>query len=319
MDQVKIGKYIAEKRKSLEMTQVQLAEQLGMSDKSVSKWERGVCLPDVSVYKPLCAALGISVNEFLAGEDIPEEIVVSKSENTVIQIIKDHTVDKKKMKRIIAILTAAVLVVSSLMLYMLIKDGKFMLNYITPLPADRPEIAVAEMIAGSDVYLYEYNVESKYNHVIVRAHIYEKGNLINTKTISDSTFYDAYNGKGLLAISLDGNTNTAKTIMSSYGGSTSQETELLKDFPGEWFAQSTNVPDYETRIDVSEEVGILMAAFDLDGLMSSISVDVAEDGWWPKGKMHVDGLENNDYTFFFTVEFGTMDYPEEVTHDEEGI
>ena len=74
-----------------------------------------------------------------------------------------------------------------------------------------------------------------------------------------------------------------------------------------------------TKIDVSEEVGILMAAFDLDGHMSSISVDVAEDGWWPKGKKHVDGLENNDYTFFFTVEFGTMDYPEEVTHDEESI
>ena len=70
MDFVKIGKYIASKRKSLGMTQKQLAEKLGMSDKSVSKWERGVCLPDVSVYKELCSILGISLNEFLAGEDI---------------------------------------------------------------------------------------------------------------------------------------------------------------------------------------------------------------------------------------------------------
>ena len=54
MDLIKIGKYIASKRKSLGMTQKQLAEKLGMSDKSVSKWERGVCLPDVSVYKELC-------------------------------------------------------------------------------------------------------------------------------------------------------------------------------------------------------------------------------------------------------------------------
>ena len=58
MDLIKIGKYIAGKRKSLGMTQKQLAEKLGMSDKSVSKWERGVCLPDVSVYKELCSILG---------------------------------------------------------------------------------------------------------------------------------------------------------------------------------------------------------------------------------------------------------------------
>ena len=64
MDLVKIGKYIASKRKSLGMTQKQLAEKLGMSDKSVSKWERGVCLPDVSFYKELCSILGISLNEF---------------------------------------------------------------------------------------------------------------------------------------------------------------------------------------------------------------------------------------------------------------
>ena len=70
MDLVKIGSYIAEKRKKLGMTQKQLAEKLGKSDKSVSKWERGICLPDVSVYLELCEILGISLNEFLAGEDI---------------------------------------------------------------------------------------------------------------------------------------------------------------------------------------------------------------------------------------------------------
>lgn len=66
MDLIKIGKYIAGKRKSLGMTQKQLAEKIGMSDKSVSKWERGICLPDVSVYLELCEILGISLNEFLA-------------------------------------------------------------------------------------------------------------------------------------------------------------------------------------------------------------------------------------------------------------
>lgn len=75
MDIAKIGRYIAEKRKRAKLTQRQLADKLGKSDKSVSKWERGICLPDVSVYMELCEILEISVNEFLAGEDISEESV----------------------------------------------------------------------------------------------------------------------------------------------------------------------------------------------------------------------------------------------------
>ena len=98
MDLIKIGKYIAGKRKSLGMTQKQLAEKLGMSDKSVSKWERGVCLPDVSVYKELCSILGISLNEFLAGEDIAQENLIQKSETNIIEVIKDNINKKKCLK-----------------------------------------------------------------------------------------------------------------------------------------------------------------------------------------------------------------------------
>ena len=80
------------------MTQKQLAEKLGMSDKSVSKWERGVCLPDVSVYKELCSILGISLNEFLAGEDIAQENLIQKSETNIIEVIKDN-INKKEMSK----------------------------------------------------------------------------------------------------------------------------------------------------------------------------------------------------------------------------
>lgn len=85
MDLVKIGKYIAGKRKKLGLTQKQLAEKLNMSDKSVSKWERGICLPDVTVYLELCRILGISINEFLAGEDIVEGNVEQKAEETLFK------------------------------------------------------------------------------------------------------------------------------------------------------------------------------------------------------------------------------------------
>ncbi len=86
MDQTKIGKYIAEKRKALGLTQMELADKLGMSNKSVSKWERGVCLPDVSLYSELCTILGISVSEFLAGEDIEPEKIAIWSEETIISV-----------------------------------------------------------------------------------------------------------------------------------------------------------------------------------------------------------------------------------------
>ena len=102
MDQKKIGKYIAEKRKDLGLTQLQLAEKLNMSDKSVSKWERGVCLPDVSVYTKLCGTLGISLNEFLAGEDLTEMEIVTKSEETIISI----ATDSKRSRRITNCLVA---------------------------------------------------------------------------------------------------------------------------------------------------------------------------------------------------------------------
>lgn len=73
MDNIKIGKLIAKCRKEKNLTQKELAELLGVTDKSVSKWENGICLPDVSLYKELCSLLGITLNEFFAGEKITNE------------------------------------------------------------------------------------------------------------------------------------------------------------------------------------------------------------------------------------------------------
>ena len=63
MDQLKIGKFIAECRKQKQLTQLQLADKLGITDKAISKWERGIAMPDASLMLDLCSILGISVNE----------------------------------------------------------------------------------------------------------------------------------------------------------------------------------------------------------------------------------------------------------------
>ena len=73
MDQIKIGKFIAECRRKKNLTQMQLAEMLNITDKAVSKWERGIAMPDTSIMLPLCYILGINVNELLSGEKISME------------------------------------------------------------------------------------------------------------------------------------------------------------------------------------------------------------------------------------------------------
>ena len=73
MDQLKIGRFIAECRKQKDLTQMQLSEKLGITDKAISKWERGIAMPDSSIMLELCDILGISVNELLSGEKISME------------------------------------------------------------------------------------------------------------------------------------------------------------------------------------------------------------------------------------------------------
>ncbi len=86
MNQERIGKFIAEKRKEKSLTQEQLAERLGISTNAVSKWERGICLMDMSLLKPLADILGVSVNEILAGENIESKDVLKKSEENIINL-----------------------------------------------------------------------------------------------------------------------------------------------------------------------------------------------------------------------------------------
>lgn len=89
MDQSKIGKFISQLRKEKSMTQQQLADKLGISDKTVSKWETGKGLPEVSLMIPLCNELGISVNELLSGELVSEEDYRNRAERNIISLIEE--------------------------------------------------------------------------------------------------------------------------------------------------------------------------------------------------------------------------------------
>lgn len=131
MDLIKIGKYIASKRKALGLTQVQLAEKLGMSDKSVSKWERGICLPDVSVYMELCQILGISLNEFIAGEDLQQENVIAQSEENLLRITKDGQLKKRRLWILIGVLTCLLAAAVGIFLFHWLRAGAITWNWWT--------------------------------------------------------------------------------------------------------------------------------------------------------------------------------------------
>ncbi len=93
MNQIKIGRFIADCRKKADLTQLQLAEKLGITDKAVSKWERGVAMPDTSIMLELCGILGISVNELLNGERIDMENNNQKNEQLMLEMAKE--IEKK--------------------------------------------------------------------------------------------------------------------------------------------------------------------------------------------------------------------------------
>ena len=93
MDQVKIGKFIAECRKAKGLTQAALAEKLGITDRAVSKWETGKSLPDASIMLELCKLLEFDVNELLTGEHITMENYKDKAEENLLEM--RTTVEKR--------------------------------------------------------------------------------------------------------------------------------------------------------------------------------------------------------------------------------
>lgn len=97
MEQVKIGKFIASKRKEQGLTQLQLAEKLGITDRAVSKWETGKSLPDASLMPELCKLLKITINDLLCGEVVSVENYNEKAEKALLEMIKKEEMQNKKL------------------------------------------------------------------------------------------------------------------------------------------------------------------------------------------------------------------------------
>lgn len=110
MDQIQIGKFIAESRKSRNLTQRQLADALSISDKTISKWECGKGLPEVSLMLPLCAALDITVNDLLSGERVSVIDYPKKAEANMMNLMKENEENRKRMA--LSIITGVITIIA---------------------------------------------------------------------------------------------------------------------------------------------------------------------------------------------------------------
>lgn len=125
MNQEKIGAFIAKRRKEKKLTQAQLASYLGITDRAVSKWERGKGLPDPVYMLELCKLLDISVNELLTGEFIPKTNYQQKAEDNLLIMAKQEIKQTKKMffyENVIGIGSTIAFIILIFMSVYLIKD-----------------------------------------------------------------------------------------------------------------------------------------------------------------------------------------------------
>ena len=296
MDLIKIGKYIAGKRKSLGMTQRQLAEKLGMSDKSVSKWERGVCLPDVSVYKELCSILGISLNEFLAGEDIAQENMIQKSETNIIEVIRDN-INKQKclkvMRCILLVISICAVAVIGFIIYRLKKPQ----NYISPIAKDSIEMQTAELLAGPDgAFIYKFVTTDEYKKLRLHIYQYESGKLSNQDKV-EIGFEDIGSPKsGEIVMVPDFGNYVIKLIISGDGSKLSTEIPVLENVEDrEYYGRSATEIQNVVDIRYNKQQPLIAFLYD-DETMSVPALDDLVNS-------QTEFISNNDYVYYVAFEF----------------
>lgn len=151
MNENKTGAFISTLRKEKELTQAQLAEKLNVTDKAISRWETGKGMPDSSLLVPLANILGITVNELLTGEKIPEETFTQKSEDNLVVAVQRTETAVKKGKTVKFFLIVAVIfcVFSISFLIKIVIDKQNTVTYVGDF-GTKNRIAVTELLIALD-------------------------------------------------------------------------------------------------------------------------------------------------------------------------
>lgn len=296
MDLIKIGTYIAGKRKALGMTQKQLAEQLGMSDKSVSKWERGICLPDVALYAELCQILGISINEFFAGEDITKEDLMQKSEENIIGVAKESKQKQKRLRSMLCLMLAvSVLVLSAVGIILYRSNGPQ--NVIAPVDQESVEMKTVELLSGIDgAFMYQYVTTDSYAFLKIFVSEYHSGKLIQKEPVLLGYEEIGSPKHGTVLIVPDFDHFTVKIIMADDASKFSTEIPILEGVEDrEYYGRSASKITRKTDIIYNEEQPLVALVY---GKNQVRSIDLQD---FTNGTP--EALLEDDYVYYFSFEF----------------
>lgn len=276
------------------MTQRQVADKLGMSDKSVSKWERGICLPDVSIYSDLCMILGITLNEFLAGEDIPKESIAEKSEENIISVAADSKHKQIRLKHIIMLLLAISMTAICILGIMAFQSMQPQ-NYIAPVAKDSPEMKTIEIISGMDgAFLCRYCAANDFDSLQVYMSEYHSGKLVDQKSGGVSFTKVGSPKEGNILIVPNVETLSVRLILAD------SDFEMATSFPimdgvENRYCYSRGVTRLEEKTDIryNEEQPLVALIFDQDEIGVPGIANLMDEA----------SLAHNDYVYLFSVVF----------------
>ncbi len=180
MNQKRIGEFISKLRKEKEMTQVELANHLGVTDRAISKWENGRGLPDLSLIRELCDILGISINELLNGEKIKKEEYKKVSDNNLINTLEYGKQELKKRNKVSILIISIVMLITLTLLTLFMIDTHRMrndlpvlfstwgLDYYPPINLEEEKITIAieeHIINTNDSESPHYNNEKYFTGI----------------------------------------------------------------------------------------------------------------------------------------------------------
>ena len=259
----------------------------------------------------LCNILRISINEFLAGEDIGAENVIEKSDSNLIQITKESKKKQKNLKTILAVVTVFAVIVSTILGTLFFHKLIQPKNYITAVDQTSTEMKTAELLSGTDgAYLFHYFTKDEFKTLTIYVSEYQSGTLISKSKVADLD-YDGIDSpsRGVIAVVPDFESFKVKLIVADDYAKYSTDFPILENIENrEYYGRSASqikgeIPiqihsastiEGKTAILSDSEQGLMALIYGKNGL-SGIPITEMEKG--------IVGVEN-DYVYYLSFQFG---------------
>ena len=257
----------------------------------------GCFLPDVSVYGDLCQILGITIHEFLAGEDIPQECIIPKSEENIIGVATDSKKKQSRLKVIICVLlvvTFLAMCVIGIAVYFEIRPK----NQIAPIDRNSIEMRTAELLAGPEgAYIYRFDTTDEYERLKLFLSEYHSGKLLSREVVMELGFEGIGSPEsGEILIVPDFENYEVKLVIAAEGAKASTEISILDGVADKkYYGRSASEIQEATEIRYDEEQALVALIYDNDEMWVVDLCDLIDGP--------TNSLAKNDYVYYFSVSF----------------